>query len=301
MNSPSSTSNQAATEHALVLGGGGSTGNAWLLGVLAGFAEGGVDLTGAARIIGTSAGATAAAQLAGATPAALYEAACQPMTRKTPPGSRAASPTRGTVNLLAATDEIIAAANSAADMRRRIGAMALQAAPSSDTTAQQRWRATVAARLPVHRWPSHELLITAVDAETGAPKVFHKQSGVDLVDAVAASCSNGFAYSIGAHRYIDGGYRRNENADLAAGCAHVVVLAPFAGRTRHPLPWAMQLDAQLDELRQAGSKVLTIYPAASSAHLFGASAMDYSLRPQAARAGYTQGLARAAEFAGVFC
>ena len=35
-------------------------------------------------------------------------------------------------------------------------------------------------------------------------------------DAVAASCANGFGvppYSIGERRYIDGGYRANENAD----------------------------------------------------------------------------------------
>ena len=62
------------------------------------------------------------------------------------------------------------------------------------------------------------MLITAVDAHTGEPVVFDRHSGVDLVDAVAASCSSGFAYSIGDNRYIDGGYRSNaENADLAAG------------------------------------------------------------------------------------
>ncbi|MFH6690802.1 patatin-like phospholipase family protein, partial [Cellulosimicrobium funkei] len=59
-------------ERALVLGGGGSTGNAWLIGVVAGLADAGVDVTTAHLTVGTSAGATAAAQLAGATPAELY-------------------------------------------------------------------------------------------------------------------------------------------------------------------------------------------------------------------------------------
>src|SRR5215469_2625038 len=57
----------AAGERALVLGGGGSTGNAWLIGVIAGLFDAGLDVTGADLIIGTSAGATAAAQISSAT------------------------------------------------------------------------------------------------------------------------------------------------------------------------------------------------------------------------------------------
>jgi NTE family protein len=57
----------AAGERALVLGGGGSTANAWLIGVLAGLSDAGLDVTAADLTIGTSAGATAAAQAAGRT------------------------------------------------------------------------------------------------------------------------------------------------------------------------------------------------------------------------------------------
>src|SRR3954451_119611 len=63
-----------AGERALVLGGGGLTGNAWLIGVIAGLLEAGLDVTSADRTGGTSAGATAAAQLAGASPAELLDA-----------------------------------------------------------------------------------------------------------------------------------------------------------------------------------------------------------------------------------
>ena len=41
-------------KRSLVLGGGGVTGVAWELGILAGLAEQGVDLTGADTVIGTS-------------------------------------------------------------------------------------------------------------------------------------------------------------------------------------------------------------------------------------------------------
>src|SRR3954466_15037280 len=64
----------AAGERALVLGGGGSTGNAGLIGVVAGLFDAGLDVTGADLIIGTSAGSTAAAQITGATPTELLAA-----------------------------------------------------------------------------------------------------------------------------------------------------------------------------------------------------------------------------------
>jgi NTE family protein len=131
--------------------------------------------------------------------------------------------------------------------------------------------------------------------------VFDRRSGVDLVGAVAASCASGLPYRIGDHHYIDGGYRRNENADLAAGYEAVLVLSPFGGRTLHPLAWGMQLAAQVDELRAGGSRVGTISPDAGSEHLFGAHAMDLSLRPAAARAGHEQGNALAGRLAELWC
>ena len=48
---------------ALVLGGGGITGIAWMLGLLKGLRERGVDLTGADTVLGTSAGSVVGAQL----------------------------------------------------------------------------------------------------------------------------------------------------------------------------------------------------------------------------------------------
>lgn len=179
-------------------------------------------------------------------------------------------------------------------MRRRMGAAALEMDAASEGFRQTRWRATVAARLPSQHWPERMVLIVAVDAHTGEPVVFDRHSGVDLVDAVAASTSNSYAYGIGDNRYINGGYRRSsENADLPAGYARVLVLSPFGGRSRYPLEWGMHLAAQVDELRARGSRVETIFPDSDSEHMFGANAMDLSLRPPAARAGYDQGRALA--------
>jgi NTE family protein len=189
---------------------------------------------------------------------------------------------------------IFAASADPADMRRRLGAAAIERAAAADGSRRSQWRTTVASRLPSPHWPDRKVLITAVDARTGDAVVFDRDSGVELVDAVAASCSSGVAYSIGDDEYIDGGFRVNaENADLAAGSARVLVLSPFGGRTLTPPKWNLQLSAQVDELRAHGSAVETISPDADAEHMFGVNAMNLSLRPAAARAGYDQGRALA--------
>jgi NTE family protein len=293
MNTPSS-SPLHVTSTALVLGGGGSAGNAWLIGVIAGLFDAGLDVTEADLIVGTSAGSTAAAQITSASPTELFAAilAAAPPQRIGPVGSRPVA------DHMERTSRIIGAAGDAADMRRRLGAAALELDAASDGTWPARWRATVAARLPSQHWPERTVRITAVDAQSGEPVVFDRHSGVDLVDAVAASCASGFPYSVGDSRYIDGGYRRNENADLAAGYERVLVLSPLGGRTRTPLEWGMQLAVQVDELRAGGSRVETILPDSDSRTAFGNNLMDLSTRPPAARAGYDQGRALAEQLTG---
>jgi NTE family protein len=295
----------ARRERALVLGGGGSAGNAWVIGVVAGLCDAGLDVTGADLIIGTSAGSTAAAQLTSATPTELLDAilAAPPQPPTGPPGpagGRAA--TAPAVNHLERTSRIIAAAQDPADMRRRLGAAALDLEAQSDGSWQARWRATVAARLPSQRWPERPVQIVAVDAQTGDPVVFDSHSGVDLADAVAASCASGLPYGIGDRQFIDGGYRRSsENADLAAGYRRVLVLSPLGGRTRAPLDWGMRLAVQADELRAGGSSVETVLPDSRALEAFGPDMMDLSRRAPAARAGHEQGRSLAGQLTEFWC
>src|SRR5215469_18895803 len=66
-------------DQALVLGGGGVAGIAWITGLLVGLAEAGQDVTGADVVIGTSAGANVAAQLGSGLPLAdLYARQVEP-------------------------------------------------------------------------------------------------------------------------------------------------------------------------------------------------------------------------------
>ena len=281
-------------ERALVLGGGGASGNAWTIGVIAGLFDAGVDVTDADTIIGTSAGATTAAQICATKPPDLYAAilAAVPPTRRAssaPEQSSAAN--RPVPNHMEVTAAIIAASADPADMRRRMGAWVLERSAASGDAAQAQWRTTVSARLPNQDWSQRALLITAVNADSGEPVVFDRNSGVDLVDAVAASTAGGFAYTIGGTRYYDGGYRANENVDLAAGYARVLVLSPLGGRSRHPMEWGTRLDAQVAELRAQGSRVDAILPDSNSQAAMGSGLgiMDLSTRRPSAEAGYTQG------------
>jgi NTE family protein len=299
MNTTSASSQHPATR-ALVVAGAGAAGNAWALGLIAGSYDTGVDLTETDLIIGTSSGSTVAAQItSGTRPAELYAAVLAEVHRQL--AGDAGSTLRRRPNLSAPryldwSSSIIEAAENASDMRRRMGAAALEL-DASDGAGTTRWREIVAARLPSHNWPQQRVLITAVDAHTGEPVVFDRDSGVELVDAVAASTSNGFGgpYRIGENLYLDGGYRRSENADLAAGYDRVLVLSPFGGASRMPREWGMDLATQVSELRAGGSRVETVFPNSSAGDVFNARAMDPSTRPQAARGGYDQGRALAHE------
>jgi NTE family protein len=197
---------------------------------------------------------------------------------------------------------ISAAATSAADLQRAMGAFGLECDSILGPTAGQH-RAVVAARLPRHEWPARPMIVVAIDAHTGDLATFDRDSGVDLVDAVTASTAlpgSSPTISINGTRYINGGVRSAENADLASSYANVVVLSPFGGRSRtlpegqfeglrRPQEWGMGLEAQVAALRQQGSHVEVITPDADSRIAMGTNQMDPATRIPAARAGLAQG------------
>ena len=294
---------QVAHNVALILGGGGAAGNAWEIGIIAGLAEAGFDMAEAADlVVGTSAGATAAAQVRSGIPAVdLLASVLSPPVQ--PVGqNRERPPSLPMATVFERMRAISAAATSAADLQRAMGAFGLESDSTLEPGAGQR-RAVVAARLPSHEWPDRPMIVTAVDAHTGELAAFNRDSGVDLVDAVTASTAlPGLVptVSINGTRYIDGGVRSSENADLASGYANVVVLAPLGGRIgtlpegqfeglRRPPEWGTDLASQVEALRKQGSHVEVITPDADSRAAMGTNQMDPATRIPAARAGFAQG------------
>jgi NTE family protein len=274
-------------DRALVLGGGGITGIAWELGMLAGLAERGIDLRDADLVIGTSAGSVVAAQItSGAGLEELY--ARQLAAPSSEPAARIG------VGALLRWGWAMAGARDAQQVRARIGRMALATA----TVPEASRRAVIESRLPVRCWPARQLLITAVDAESGDFAVFDRDSrvgdtAVTLVDAVAASCAVPGVWppiTIGTRRWIDGGVRSAINADLAAGYARVVVLAPVV-RSLGPSPGAAAQVAMLRERAQ----VALVAPDAAARRAIGGNVLNPARRAPAARAGWTQATSAAAE------
>jgi NTE family protein len=289
---------------ALVLGGGGAAGQAWQIGVIAGLAEAGLDLTEAADlVVGTSAGATTAAWVRSGIPAAeLLASVLSPPVQ--PVGqSRERPPSLPMATVFERMRAIGAAATSAADLRRAMGAFGLESDSTLGPGAGQR-RAIVAARLPRPEWPDRPMIVVAVDAHTGELAAFDRDSGVDLVDAVTASTAlPGMAptHSINGTHYINGGVRSTDNADLASGYANVVVLSPFGGWSQTPPQagqfeglrrdpeWGADLASEVEALRKQGSRVEVITPDADSLAAMGTNQMDPATRVPAARAGFAQG------------
>lgn len=276
-----------SSRRALVLGGGGVTGIAWETGVLAGLAEAGIDLTSADVIVGTSAGSVVGAQISGG--AKLNDLYTAQLVE--PTGEIAAS--MGVVTTL----RFVAAMAWPGDEQRaraRLGRAALKAR----TVPEAERRAVISKRLPSASWPERRLLITAVDAETGELRVFDRDAGVPLPDVVAASCAVPLVWppiTIDGHRYVDGGVRSVTNADLAAGCDRVVVLAPVTFALRRSGRIAVQL-ASLG----AGVRSVVISPDAEARKAIGSNVLDPAHRVASARAGHAQSAAVAASVAAVW-
>ena len=268
---------------ALVLGGGGVAGVSWMIGLLAGLADAGRDVTAVDTVVGTSAGSTVAAQLgSGLSLEELY-------ARQTEPELQAAE-IMADVDLEsfgARIADLLRGATSVTEMRQAVGRFALDAA----TVSESERRAVIESRLPSHAWPATlALRIVALDAESGQPRVFDRDSGVSLVDAVAASCAVPGVWppvTIEGRRYVDGGVRSNENADYAAGASRVLVFAPLRGVQLFPTD--KTLDQAVGELRAASAEVAVIGPDEASLAAIGPNPLDPSTRRPTAEAGRAQG------------
>ncbi|GHE85494.1 patatin [Streptomyces spiralis] len=267
---------------ALVLGGGGVGGIAWITGLLAGLADAGQDVTGAGLIVGTSAGSAVAAQLgSGLTLEELYARQVDPALQATEIMAEM-DLDRFAADLGAALGE----ATGAEDLRRRVGEFALRAA----TVPEPERRAVIESRLPSHAWPARELKIVAVDADSGLPRVFDKESGVGLVDAVAASCAVPGVWppvTIQGRRYVDGGVRSIANADYAVGASRVLVIVPMGAA--EPFPSEKPLEQAVEELGAQGAEVALVEPDEASRAAVGDNALDPATRRPAAEAGRRQG------------
>ncbi|MFI0960659.1 patatin-like phospholipase family protein [Streptomyces sp. NPDC021080] len=264
------------SDTALVLGGGGPVGGAWLTGVLAGLTAAGIDLAGADVVIGTSAGAVFGSRLLGGVPAAdLYQrqlsgadAVHLPVTARQ-------------------TARFLWAALGSRRPQQSVERLA-RAALRARTCPEAEVFDTVGALLgDIRDWPERELRITAIDAETGRLEVFDSHSEVTLLEAVAASCAVPVVWppvTVAGRRWMDGGSRSTANLQLARGYRRVLAIVPLP-QAVGPHPSASR---QAAELSDDGTRVALLSPDRAARRAMGRNMTDETRRPAAARAGHAQ-------------
>ena len=260
------------TPTALVLGGGGVTGIAWELGILKGLADAGLDLSTAdlvsAPLLARSSGRR--------SPAGTRSTTCTPASsRHRTLRSARALPVDDDPDAAGVADprepaEEAGQGRQAGDAGTPTGGVG---ADRGDQVAYRR-RAVAGPRLRV----------TAVEAENGEFTVFDKDSEVDIVHAVAASCAVPLvwpAVTIDGRHYVDGGMRSTCNADLARARRRGRDRAPSAGVQQGP-----SIRSQLAATGAARTAVVT--PDAEALAAIGKNVLDPSKRADAARTGLRQ-------------
>nr|WP_202538240.1 patatin-like phospholipase family protein [Streptomyces sp. SID8379] len=260
----------------MVLGGGGAVGGAWMLGVLAGLADAGVDLEHADVVIGTSAGAIFGSRLAcGHPPSELY-------------ARQLAGDDRIDLHVtVAQTARFLWAALASRDPERSVRRLG-RAAQSTRPPAGLDLPGAVEELLHgATQWPTRALRITAVDAVSGEVRAFDADSQVTLVEAVAASCAVPLVWppvTLAGRRWMDGGTRSTANLQLATGHRRVLAVVPLpSGVGPHP-----SAQEQAARLTAEGAAVSLLVPDRAARRAMGRDMTDNARRPAAARAGHAQ-------------
>ncbi|QQM19971.1 patatin-like phospholipase family protein [Rhodococcus sp. P-2] len=274
----------------LVLAGGGVAGIAWETGFLLGVQEKSPDAAAALLtadvLIGTSAGSTVSAQIAGgATLQELFDAQTAEATGELDP--------KIDVEILGQMFvDAIAGSQDRAEQLRALG----EAATDADTVEPAERRAVIEARLRNRVWPDRELRIPAINTRTGELRVFGNADGVDLVDAVGASCAVPGVWpvvTIDGERYMDGGMASGSNVQLAADCDVIVVLSPAADPAPNLLGGSLREEIDV----MAPKRVLPIFADDAVVEAIGTNSLSPTTRRPAAELGREQGRRTADEIA----
>ena len=266
----------------LVLAGGGLAGIAWETGLLLGIADEFPDAADTVLrsdvLVDTSAGSAVSAQISsGVGLQELFDRQIAGTVREIDPG----------VGIDEITELFVTAMMTPGAGKeqklQRIGAVAAAA----DTVAESVRRQVIADRLPSHDWPDRVLRLTGIDIETGELAVFDRNSGVPLVDAVAASCAVPGVWppvTIAGRRYMDGGVASMVNMAVASDCDAVLVLVPSGENS--PSPFG---DGAAAKVKAFPAPTLAVFADDDALAAFGPNPLDPQCRTPSALAGRAQG------------
>lgn len=276
-----------AMSFALVLGGGGTVGVSWSIGVLHALSDSlGIDPAGARVKVGTSAGSVVAAMLRpriGLDKQVEYE-------RSAGAGRDDGWTTSFDIGLLAEIFQLwTSSPKMTPEIARQIGERALRA---SQKTSDD-WVALLRERLGDIDWPAGDLRMTTVSCETGRRRVWKAGDGVDVVRVVSASSAvPGLIppIEVAGDPFMDGGVWSLLNSDLITGTGvdDVLILAPQAGAGVLAPGALAHLEREAEALKGDGFRVHALVPGAAYEPI-GANAMDAAMRGPAVELGLREG------------
>ncbi|HET9655477.1 MAG TPA: patatin-like phospholipase family protein [Kineosporiaceae bacterium] len=292
---------------ALVLGGGGVLGGAWMVGALSALEQvHGLDARDAEVIVGTSAGALVAAMLgAGVSVDELrahqlgdlpnagrlgaldwnYDTA----TGGSRPSLQPRMPLPGSAGLVT---------RNASRLRRLPPTAVLAALVPAGRGSLEAVGRLVGGLVP-HGWAPHPgVRVVAMDFESGHRTAFGAPDApaAALPEAVMASCAIPGWYApvtIGGRRYVDGGACSSTNVDLVAGLGldEVFVLAPMVSfsvdnprqwRVRAERHWRLRVTRrcmrEVAKVHGLGTDVTVLGPGAEDLDMMGSNLMSVERR-----------------------
>jgi NTE family protein len=309
----------------LVLASGGTLGEAWMSGLLAGIEDAtGHDFRTTESLIGTSAGAlVAAALVAGQRPRRPRPPAGALQLESGIPAGAAVAKEESSQLAPWLPISRSALQGVAREVARLAGVAATPLAPMAlavGSTGSTALRAALLGRSPgmdqslsaIHDSVAEigaifdgRLRVVAVDRESGRRVVFGSPGApaATVAQAVQASCSVPWIFapvSIDGREYVDGGVWSNTNLDVApaARLTQVLCLNPIASldiAIASPFGMLRAIagsTAALETLtlRGRGAKVRMVGPAHEIARVMGPNLMDSRRREQVLAGGYAQGL-----------
>jgi NTE family protein len=309
---------------ALVLGAGGTLGEAWLRGVLGGIEAGArLDFRACEYLLGTSAGSIVAAALAaGKRPQAGEARRGEASSGDEAPGRGSAREWAHAAALPETGDEadipsrgnpLGAVGRGAARFGRAVATPFAPFALATTAPAGRLARAAVLSRAPRPERSLGDLgayidalgprfdgrlRIFAVDRSSGKRVVFGAPDAprATVAQAVLASCAVPWIFApveINGREYVDGGVWSPTNLDAvpAGRGSRVLCLVPTAGAAIASLRTVSAAAAGYEgmALRARGAELQTVVPDEDSLEAIGPNLMEPSRRARVAAAGYAQG------------
>lgn len=269
---------------ALVLSGGGHYGIAFHIGYLKGLFDKGIDLRTVDYIIGTSAGSQVSTTISSMIDwdTIWQEQIIEKVNETTPISDKEMG------ELFQAFDQLAKESKSTKAWVDGMGEISKNTQPNVSLDARRDMIRNRLGSVPLE-W-NDKLNIVATELETSERKVFNAQSGVALIDALAASSALQGVWQpipINGYHYYDGGSYSMENPDVVDDAVKVIVLT-----TNLPIETPYALDQLVEQMKADGKDVYVVKPSDEVVSILQAyqyNTVNADMREEIAQAAVKQG------------